>query len=72
MSYKVTFNTYAILGEDPKTGKRKYGNICQTTEIIYTDRYTPAIEGAINADLEPRNLICDILQIEQVKGKCLI
>jgi hypothetical protein len=71
MAYKVTFNTYAIMGEDEKTGKPSIGNIAQSTEVVYTDRRVDEVELAINADLEGRKRVCEITNIEKVKGKCL-
>ena len=65
MAYKVTFNTYAIIGDN------KIGNVVQSTEIIYTDMDIEKMKLAIDADLEKRNRVCEITGIDKVKGRCL-
>lgn len=65
MAYKVTYNTYAICGDN------KIGNIIQSQESIYTDKEIKDIPEALNTYLLPRVRVGDIISIEKVNGKCL-
>lgn len=67
MLYRVTFNTFAII-EDSTTGKRRNGNVIQTTEVIYTESKLSSMQTTVDTHLESRNLVADIQKIEQVQG----
>ena len=72
MAFKVTFDTLAIIGEDAVTGKKKYGNVSQGIQVIYTDMEVSTIEGQIIAHLEAQKLIPVIKEIKRVPGTCLL
>lgn len=65
MSYKVTFQTLAIMNDG------KAGNVVQSREVIYTDVAIEEIPTVIDKSLEKRKRKCEILTIENVPGICL-
>lgn len=62
MVYKVIYRTFAMMGDN------KIGNVEQSRDTLYTDKEIKDIKGIIDARLEEKDRVSEIIIIEQLSG----